>query len=78
MTTSELDMHFKAHLEKEARIWDDLRWELYRKYIAQGYLPPWATVKAEREVLELKSKPVAIHPMPPKGEFHFLDNECLD
>ena len=48
---------YNEKLRQEAKIWEDLRQQIVQKYLDQGYGRLWAEVKAEHEVLELRSKP---------------------
>ena len=64
MTTTELESNFNKHLKKQAAIWEDLKQKLIDKYVKEGYYIWWAEAKAKREVLELRSMPQNIHPMP--------------
>ena len=68
MKSSQLEIAFKMHLNKEEKIWKDLEDKLYQKYLKQGYYMWWARQRAGREVLELRSNPVNIHQMPDKIE----------
>ena len=78
MTQSQLIKFSEEHRKEEQRIWDDLKYKLVKKYMKEGYYQWWAESMADREILELRSKPVNVHPMPPQGEFHYLPNESLD
>jgi hypothetical protein len=57
MTQSQLEMNFKKHIQKEEKIWSELRETIYQKYIKEGYYQWWAEMKADREILELRSMP---------------------
>ena len=56
-TISQIREWAKETQDREQKIWDDLRAELMAKYIAEGYYMWWAEAKANREVLELRSRP---------------------
>jgi len=47
----------QEHRQKEQEIWDDLEFDIYQKYRKQGYYSFWATEKAHRDVLCLRSQP---------------------
>jgi len=56
-TYKQLEYYFNLHIQQERRIWKELQGKLYQKYLDQGYNMWFAEVKAEREVLELRSLP---------------------
>ena len=57
ITDKEIEFHYKAHLKAQAEIWEGLKQELYLKYLSEGYYTWWAEIKAEKEVLRLRSIP---------------------
>ena len=54
---TDLDTFFKQHLKNEANILEELREQLYQQYISEGYWEGFALVKANNDILELRSKP---------------------
>lgn len=64
LSYSRLETLTKAHIAKEKAIWDELRENLYQKYLKEGYWMWFAAEKADREVLELRAKPSNPHSMP--------------
>lgn len=57
MSYSDLDFYFKAHLKKERDIYEELRQQLIKEYLKQGYWEGFAVVKANNDILALRSKP---------------------
>lgn len=64
MKTSTLESLFQEHQKKTSAIWDKLEQDLVDKYMAEGYWRLWAEVKANNDVLELRSRTRNPHPMP--------------
>ena len=56
-TEKQLAYYFEIHMNTQRKIWEELRQKLYQKYLDQGFNMWFAEVKAEREVLELRSLP---------------------
>ena len=54
---------FNEHLRREAKVWEELRQSLYDSYIAQGYWEGFAIVKANNDILKLRSMPRKVHTM---------------
>ena len=54
---TDLDTFFKQHLKNEANILEELREQLYQQYISEGYWEGFAVVKANNDILRLRSKP---------------------
>ena len=52
---------YNEKLHQEAKIWADLKEQLFQKYLGQGYWPDFAEVKANHEVNALRSKPKNVH-----------------
>ena len=63
MDYSDLDFHFKAHLKKQHDIYEELRQQLIEEYLNQGYWYGFALVKANNDILALRSKPKNVHTM---------------
>lgn len=78
LTHSELERLYQEHIRKEAAIWEELRDKLIDEYLRKGYYIQFARVKADNEVLELRSRSRNSYPMPPEEEFHYLEFEPLD
>ena len=57
MSYTDLDFHFKAHLKKQRDIYEELRQQLIEEYLRQGYWEGFAVVKANNDILALRSKP---------------------
>jgi hypothetical protein len=57
MDYSDLDFHYKAHIKKQKDIYEELRQQLIDQYLKEGFLLPWAEVKAKLDILELRSLP---------------------
>ena len=69
LTYTELDSHFKAHLAKENAIYQELRDQLIEEYIKQGFWYGFALVKANNDILRLRSKPKNVLSMTiPEGQ----------
>ena len=60
---TDIETLHNEHLRKQAKIWADLREQLYQKYLAEGYWEGFALVKANNDILALRSKPKNIHTM---------------
>lgn len=54
---TDIQILYQEHLRQEAKIWADLREQLYQQYLAQGYWKEFAIVKANNDILQLRNKP---------------------
>ena len=54
---------YNEKLRQEAKIWSELREQLYQQYLAEGYWEGFALVKANNDILDLKSKPKNVSTM---------------
>ena len=57
LSYTDLDNHFKAHLKKEHDIYEELRQQFIKEYENQGFWYGFALVKANNDILKLRSKP---------------------
>ena len=64
MDYSDLRRLQKEHIDKIANIWASVRERLYRKYVSEGFWDGFALVKANNEVIRLRSEvenPCSMH-----------------
>jgi hypothetical protein len=54
---TDIETLYQEHLRQQAKIWSELREQLYQQYLAEGYWEGFALVKANNDILELRSKP---------------------
>lgn len=54
---TDIETLYQEHLRQQSKIWEELRQQLYQKYLYEGYWEGFAIVKANNYILELRSKP---------------------
>jgi len=57
MDYSDLDFHYKAHIKNIEDVYETLRQQLIDQYLKEGYWEGFAVVKANNDILALRSMP---------------------
>lgn len=52
---TDIETLYQEHLRQEAKVWDNLTEHFYQVYLSEGYLAPWAKVKATQQMYKLRS-----------------------
>ena len=54
---TDVETLFQEHLRQQANIWAELRQQLYKQYLSEGFSMWFAEIKADMDIKELRSKP---------------------